>query len=242
MRLALISDIHGNLEAFQQVLQDISRQDDIQACYFLGDAISYGPEPEACLRLLQEQQIPCILGNHELALIQPEARAYFNQSTRQHFAQTMSLLSEHSRVFVSSWPAVRQVKDMLLVHGCPPDSVTRYLFELQEPDLLQALYSLGPLNTAFVGHTHELRLIQSTEQGLFQEDISEGSYSLSCAKTLINIGSVGQPRDGDNRAKYVLWDPEQRQLQVRCVKYDIQKTVQGILDLGFPSFYANRLW
>ncbi|MFO8032505.1 MAG: metallophosphoesterase family protein, partial [Desulfohalobiaceae bacterium] len=164
MRLALISDIHGNLEAFQQVLQDISRQDDIQACYFLGDAISYGPEPEACLRLLQEQQIPCILGNHELALVQPEARAYFNQSTRQHFAQTMSLLSERSREFVSTWPAVREIQDMLLVHGCPPDSVTRYLFELQEPDLLQALYSLGPLNTAFVGHTHELRLIQSTEQ------------------------------------------------------------------------------
>lgn len=242
MSLALISDIHGNLEAFHQVLQDISRQDDIQACYFLGDAISYGPEPDACVRLLKEQQIPCILGNHELALVQPEARAYFNQSTKKHFAQAMSLLSERSREFISTWPAIRQDKDMLLVHGCPPDSMTRYIFELQEPDLLQALRSMGSINTAFVGHTHDLRLIQSTEQDLFQEGISEGSYTLSCPKALINIGSVGQPRDGDNRAKYILWNPKKRQLQVRCVKYDIQKTVQGILKLGFPSFYANRLW
>ena len=131
MRLALFSDIHGNLEAFKQVLLDISRQRDIAGCYFLGDAISYGPEPDACVKLLQKEQIPCILGNHELALIRPEARAYFNQITRKHFAQAITLLTKSSREFISTWPARRQEKDMLLVHGCPPDSISTYLFDLQ---------------------------------------------------------------------------------------------------------------
>ncbi|MFP4672167.1 MAG: metallophosphoesterase family protein [Desulfohalobiaceae bacterium] len=241
MRLAIISDIHGNLEAFRQVLQDI-RELDVQGCYFLGDAISYGPEPERCVRLLQEEQIPCILGNHELALIQTEAKAYFNSSTREHFAQTEALLSERSRAFISTWPKSRQEYGMLLVHGCPPNLVTRYLFELQEPDLLQAMQGMGDNSIAFVGHTHELMLIQCSAHGLLQETISPGTYNLSGTKALINVGSVGQPRDGDNRAKYVIWEPEARQLQIRGVAYDIQKTAQGILDLGFPSFYANRLW
>ncbi|MFW6217211.1 MAG: metallophosphoesterase family protein, partial [Desulfohalobiaceae bacterium] len=192
--------------------------------------------------LLQEQKIPCVLGNHELALVQAKAKAYFNQSTREHFAQTEALLSEQSKQFISTWPIKRQEQGMLLVHGCPPDSVTRYLFELQEPELLQALHSMGKTSIAFVGHTHELTLIEISEQGLVQETMVSGTYTLSGTKALVNVGSVGQPRDGDNRAKYVLWEPDSRQLQVRCVAYNIQKTVQGILDLGFPSFYANRLW
>ena len=240
MRFAIISDIHGNLEAFRQVLKDISRQN-IDGCYFLGDAISYGPESDRCVRLLQKENIPCILGNHELALIRPEAKASFNQSTRDHFAQTEALLSEHSREFISTWPVKREEHGMLLIHGCPPDSVTKYLVELDEHELFQVLREMNT-TTAFVGHTHELRLLQSNVRDLLQEDMSEGTYSLSAEKALINVGSVGQPRDGDNRAKYVLWDPVKRWLQVRCVPYDIQKTAQKILDLGFPRFYADRLW
>ncbi len=240
MRLAIISDIHGNLEAFHQVLRDISSQK-VEGCYFLGDAISYGPQPDRCVRLLQEENIPCILGNHELALIRPKAKAYFNQSTRDHFARTETLLSDYSREFISTWPATRREHGMLLVHGCPPDLVTKYLFELTEGELQQVMLDMSTY-TAFVGHTHELRLVQSNGQNVYQEDITEGTYSLSKAKALINAGSVGQPRDGDNRAKYVLWDPVDRRLQVRCVRYDIQKTAQKILDLGFPRFYADRLW
>ncbi|MFO7878098.1 MAG: metallophosphoesterase family protein [Desulfovermiculus sp.] len=240
MSLAIISDIHGNLEAFHQVLRDISNQN-VERCYFLGDAISYGPEPDRCVRLLQDQNIPCILGNHELALIRSEAKAYFNQSTREHFTQTEALLSEHSREFISTWPVTRREHGMLLVHGCPPDSVTKYLFELNERELFQVMLDMDT-ETAFVGHTHELRLVQSSGQDLLQEDISQGTYPLSAEKALINAGSVGQPRDGDNRAKYVLWDPVNRLVQVRCVPYDIQKTAQKILDLGFPRFYADRLW
>ncbi|MFW6142851.1 MAG: metallophosphoesterase family protein [Desulfovermiculus sp.] len=240
MSLAIISDIHGNLEAFRQVLKDISRQN-VEGCYFLGDAISYGPQPDHCVRLLQEENIPCILGNHELALIRSEAKAYFNHSTREHFAQTEALLSENSLEFISTWPVNRQEHEMLLVHGCPPDSVTRYLFELNEQELSQVMRDMNT-KTAFVGHTHELRLVQSNGLDLLQEDISQGTYPLSTEKALINVGSVGQPRDGDNRAKYVLWDPVRRWIEVRCVPYDIRKTAQKILDLGFPRFYADRLW
>jgi diadenosine tetraphosphatase ApaH/serine/threonine PP2A family protein phosphatase len=119
--------------------------------------------------------------------------------------------------------------------------VTRYLFELNATELLQIMLDMDT-KTAFVGHTHELRLVQINGRDLLQEDMSEGTYSLSAEKALINVGSVGQPRDGDNRAKYVLWDPVKRWVQVRCVSYDIHKTAQKILDLGFPRFYADRLW
>ena len=239
MRLAILSDIHGNIEAFKQILDDVSSLD-VQSCYFLGDAISYGPEPDLCVRLLQEKGFRCILGNHELALVQPEARIYFNRPTREHFEHARLLLSDESVKFISTWPKIRMEHDMLLVHGCPPDSVTRYLFEVDEQKLFRILRSMKEL-IAFVGHTHELEMVNCTQSGITRKVVSRGVHKAEGDKVLINAGSVGQPRDGDSRAKYIVWDQEKRTIEVCYVEYDIEKTIQGIRARGFPEFYATRL-
>ncbi len=239
MRFAIFSDIHGNIEAFRRVLEDISLQN-IQACYFLGDAISYGPEPDLCVKLLHEMSISCILGNHELAIVRPGFANLFNQPTRDHFEHARKLLSHQSIDYISTWPEIRNEHDMLLVHGCPPGSVTRYLFDVDKEKLFRILTAVDP-SMAFVGHTHELEIVQCFQSEITRKVISRGVHKVEGDKVLINAGSVGQPRDGDNRAKYVVRDQENHTIEVRFVEYDIEKTVQGILDRGFPEFYARRL-
>lgn len=239
MRFAIISDIHGNIEAFNRVLDDIASQN-VQGCYFLGDAISYGPEPELCLQKLRDNKIFCVLGNHELAIVQPKFRSYFNPPTRDHFDQARHLLSKDSIKYIFTWPKTRQEHDMLMVHGCPPGSVTRYLYDVNEQSLFRILTCMKP-TMAFVGHTHELEMVNLNSSGISRNNISRGVYSIEGGKVIINAGSVGQPRDGDNSAKYVIWDKEKRVIEVRYVEYDIEKTVKGIQDRGFPEFYAHRL-
>ncbi len=239
VRIAVFSDIHGNIEAFRQVLKDVDSRN-VQACYFLGDAISYGPEPELCVRLLHDKDIPCVLGNHELALIQPGVKNYFNDPTREHFDHAVKLLSKYSSEYISTWPRVRKEHDMLLVHGCPPDSVTRYLFDTDEKKLLRIMADVKQ-SMVFVGHTHELEMISCTPSEIMRKRISPGPHELKEEKTLVNVGSVGQPRDGDNRAKYVIWDQSEQTIEVFFVEYDIEKTIQGIYDRGFPEYFALRL-
>jgi len=238
--LAIFSDIHGNMEAFKEVVRDIQEQR-VQECFFLGDAISYGPESDRVVRLLQKLGISCVLGNHELALLHSHARYYFNTTARLHFVQVERLISEKSRRFISTWPESRREQGMLLVHGCPPDSITRYLFDLAEHDFLPVFQKMDD-SVAFVGHTHDLELIQHVDSDVRRRGLAEGVYFLEEDKAVVNVGGVGQPRDGDNRAKYVIWEPEARRLEVRFVEYSIKKTAEGILKRGFPEFFARRLW
>jgi diadenosine tetraphosphatase ApaH/serine/threonine PP2A family protein phosphatase len=130
---------------------------------------------------------------------------------------------------------------MYFVHGCPPDSVLTYLFELNDAGL-QEIFAAAGWRHCFVGHTHELELIELHDDRIQREALTMGRLRLNGDKQIINIGSVGQPRDGDNRAKYVLFDSERLELEVRFVSYDIQKTANKIVELGFPRFYADRLW
>ncbi|WP_028574411.1 metallophosphoesterase family protein [Desulfonatronovibrio hydrogenovorans] len=239
MRFAIFSDIHGNIEAFSRVVQDISSRN-IESCFFLGDAISYGPDPEKCVQLLKTLQIPCILGNHELALIRPGAANYFNEPTWLHFEQARKLLSLDSKEYMATWPLSRSHQNMLMVHGCPPASATRYLQELGMGDL-ERIFSFMNTDLAFVGHTHELEMVELIGHEVRRTRIGRGEHEISGQKAIINVGSVGQPRDGDNRAKYVIFDDRMRRIEVRFVEYDVEKTVQGIRARGFPEFYALRL-
>ncbi len=241
MKVAVISDIHGNLEAFEEVLRDLEdTRPDRVVC--LGDAVGYGPDPEAVVRLLQSHHIPCVLGNHEWALLHPAHLDWFNPSARRSLELTRELLSVEALRTVTSWPTTRREQDALCVHGCPPDSVTRYLFEVSFEEI-PVLFSLYEDPVCFVGHTHQLRWVRwdgtRASSGRFQTDELKLDSSV---RYIINVGSVGQPRDGDNRAKYVLWDTAAETVSVRRVSYEISKTVQKILALGFPRINADRLW
>lgn len=238
--LAVISDAHGNLEALDRVLEDIDRRG-VTDCVCLGDAVGYGPEPEACARRIRERGMPMILGNHEKGLADARYLDWFNPVVRKIVIKTRAMLDEETLDWLCSRPAVLLRDDMLFVHGCPPDSVDRYLFAMDEEEIAEA-FRAYPQRLAFAGHTHELNLYSYDGSTARREPFREAPVRLEPGKRyLVNAGAVGQPRDEDKRAKYVLLNRETDVLRAVFVEYDAMKTVEAMRRLGMPEAYARRL-
>ena len=241
MKIAVLADIHANLEALREVLDDIDAQC-VADVVSLGDSIGYGPNPEEVLRLLRARNIDQVAGNHESALIWPEDRVWFNPTARTALSKTESLLSASSLDYVKTLPKAFSRHGCLFVHGCPPDSARQYIYELKD-DALRQRFDTFPQQLCFVGHTHALELMSLAAGNIQRLALSKGIWDLAADKRyIINAGSVGQPRDGDPRAKYLLWEPEAQLLYVRYVPYDVATTAAKILARGMPEQYARRLW
>jgi predicted phosphodiesterase len=241
MRIAVISDIHSNLEAFRQVLADIDKSR-VDSVVCLGDNIGYGPDPEAVVNLIRKQDIPCVMGNHELAIVEPRYQDRMNPTALESLLLTQELLSAEALDYVKTLNTSLRFHRSLCVHGCPPDSVTTYMFQVSMAQLEKIFLAMKE-KICFVGHTHVLEIIQFNGKEVTRTGLSKGVIPLQENEHyIINVGSVGQPRDGDNRAKYVIWNDKAGELDVRYVEYDIAKTARRILELGFPEFNARRLW
>jgi predicted phosphodiesterase len=241
MRTAVISDIHGNLEAFTEVLADIEPRR-VDRILSLGDNVGYGPDPERVLGILREKGIPSIMGNHELGIVDRSFTGWFNPLARRSLEITRRLLLPSSIEFLEALKASLSTNGALFVHGCPPDSITSYLNE-EPDDLLGDLFHDLDEKICFVGHTHVPAMVVFDGWKVRHEPLFEGEFELPEGyKCIVNVGSVGQPRDGDNRAKYVIWDDSRKSLDLRCISYDIERTVRKILELGFPRINADRLW
>ncbi|GFM32578.1 metallophosphoesterase [Desulfovibrio subterraneus] len=242
MVIAVLSDIHGNLEAFQSVLADMDAQVPPPAeILSLGDNLGYGPDPEACVQLVRERGIHSVMGNHELGVARSKYRSWFNSQSREALQRTCELVSPETVDYIAGLPMALSKHDALFVHGLPPDSALKYLYELDSKQI-QALFGTFNESIAFIGHTHELELVELEPDGIFRRPLVEGLHCLDRnTRYIVNIGAVGQPRDGDRRAKYVLWDTETWELQVRFIKYDVQTTVKKFKEAGMPQRYAERL-
>jgi len=241
MRLAVLSDIHGNLEAYTAVLADVETAG-ADRIALLGDIVGYGPDPEACVELTRELGLASVVGNHELGLSKRGELAWFNPTARRSLEQSMDLLSPASLEWLAALPTFLVLDDCRLVHGAPPDSPRTYYFQLDRQEILRRMDLIDePL--CLVGHTHELALAHMPALGgLERLKLGEGARQLKAGdRYLVNVGAVGQPRDGDNRAKYVIVDQQAGTLEVRCVPYEVQTTVDKIRRLGLPEFNATRL-
>lgn len=237
----MISDIHGNLEAFLQVLADMDEQG-VDAVMCLGDNVGYGPEPEPVLELLRRRRIPSVMGNHELVLAQPRYLRIMNPSARKSITITRTLLSDDTMAYIQALEPSMVSRGALFVHGCPPDSMTKYLFAVSDASLRRAV-SAAKAPMCFVGHTHDLEIIRFEQERVDRSPLGRGRVCLDQGvRYIINVGSVGQPRDGNNNAKYVIWDQAAHAVEVRFVPYDIARTADRILALGFPEYDAIRLW
>jgi predicted phosphodiesterase len=239
MRIAVISDIHGNLDALQQVLEDADRSQ-ADTVFSLGDNIGYGAEPEQVIQTLRRRGIPSVLGNHELAAQNPDFLGWFNPAARQSLVKTFAMLSDESLAFIQGLPRHISAHGGRFVHGFPPDSPTLYLFQVDHRRQRKVVDGL-PERIFFVGHTHLLD-ISAHGGGATDVDVRFGPNPLLPGmKYLINIGAVGQPRDGDLRAKYVIWDSAADLLDIRGVPYDAQAAAAKIRAAGLPESHARRL-
>lgn len=241
MRVAVISDIHGNFDALTAVLDDID-QSRVAAVFCLGDCIGYGAEPDRVIRELFDRGIPTTLGNHELAVLKRDHLARFNPMAKASLIKTISMLSEKTLEIIRGLPAVITSHNARFVHGFPPDAVTTYSFEYSPEDMRRILGSLTePIS--FFGHTHELNIISYDGRTLTEEALETKTRCIETGcRYAVNVGSVGQPRDGNNKAKYVIWDKDFATIEVKFVAYDIAAAVNKIIAAGLPEVHANRLW
>ncbi|WP_144685769.1 metallophosphoesterase family protein [Desulfobotulus alkaliphilus] len=237
---AVLSDIHGNHEALVQVLRDMESLG-IANAISLGDNIGYGPYPNEVVALLLAAEIPSVLGNHESAILKISEQNWFNPSAKKALMQTRKMLNPATLTTIASYPEFRVLRNCRFVHGCPPSDIRTYLFQKEDSEIIE-LFSLFDETLCFTGHTHELEIIGWDGERIERSMPGETPVFLKeKERSIINCGSVGQPRDGDNRAKYIIYDPVEHTLLLRRVSYDVKKTVSAILRAGLPKVYADRL-
>jgi predicted phosphodiesterase len=241
MRIAIFSDIHGNFDAFERVLDDIDGQR-IDQLLCNGDCIGYGPEPEQVVAEIRRRKIPTVMGNHENAAIDRKALNWFNPLAQVSLKATVTMLSRESLEFISRLPTSLVTAGCRYVHGYPPDCFKTYLFRKASNALQKTLEEMEE-SVCFVGHTHDLEIITYDGHTVERSPLGQGTLELDPEfKYLVNIGSVGQPRDGNNNAKYVIWEPQHQCLEVRFVPYDIAAVVAKIEAAGLPEQHGRRLW
>lgn len=233
MKRALISDIHGNFEALTAVLEDI-RSLEITEIYCLGDIIGYGPNPCECLDKIMEIAKVTILGNHDqAALFDPEG---FNPVALQAVYWTRDQLESKggSQIINARWdflgelPRFHNENDYLFVHGSPREPTNEYVFpeDVYNQRKMDALFARVE-KYCFQGHTHIPGVFTSDREFLTPEDLSY-EFQLSGRQAMVNVGSVGQPRDNDPRACYVVLDFDMDLVQFRRIDYPFGDTARKI--------------
>jgi diadenosine tetraphosphatase ApaH/serine/threonine PP2A family protein phosphatase len=238
MTVLLLSDIHANLEALDAVLAQASGYD---AAWFLGDVVGYGPDPEACVARLRElEPSRWLAGNHDLAAIGKMDVTDFNADAATAALWSGRQLSPASREWLSGLEPRSEVDlpPVTLVHGSPRHPVWEYVLDAR---VASDCFAHFTARLCFFGHTH---VPSAFEEGLDGAARREAGSSLSVAgagRWLINPGSVGQPRDGDPRASYGLYDPAADLVSVHRVEYDIAAVQARILAAGLPPRLARRL-
>lgn len=244
VKRAIISDIHGNLAALQAVMDDI-RSQEVSEIYCLGDVVGYGPNPRECLDLVMQVRL-CILGNHDqAALFDPDGFSSGAEKaifwTRGQIEGDFDPENPKRWNFLCDLPRVHRDGDFLFVHGSARSPLHEYVFpeDIYNAKKIERIFGLIQ-RYCFQGHTHAPGVF--TEDFRFQRpDQIDYEYTFDDQKTMVNVGSVGQPRDGDNRACYVTL--EGNTIRYRRVAYDIDATAQKIYAIPeLDDFLGDRLY
>lgn len=237
MRLAILSDLHGNLEALEAVLADVAgRRADRMVC--LGDFVGYGASPNECIARVRPLIAGAVIGNHDAAAIGKLRLTYFNVDAAEAARWTGAQLTPEHRDYLLALPYRMTEPGALLVHASPtePDG---WHYVLSESDAAEEMKSYTePL--CFIGHSHVAGSFEWSDGGVRYSRNRELKLR-SHHRYLINVGSVGQPRDGDPRAAYVIWDQGASRLEHHRVAYDVEAAGRRIVAAGLPRFLADRL-
>lgn len=240
MRYAIIGDIHSNLAAFKAVLKDIEQQGEVQKLWCLGDIVGYGPDPHDCIELLSQTNHTCVAGNHDLAAIGKVSTARFNPDATTALEWTTQQLSSDDIEYLENLPTVLEEDDFTLVHGSPREPVWEYIISTA---VARENFTYFKTKYCLVGHSHMPLIFSYSEDGEFSSTgFTPGiSLALGKSKLIINTGGLGQPRDGDPRASYAIYDSETKQVKLYRVAYDIRDTQDRMVAAGLPLRLVVRL-
>jgi len=237
MRWGIFSDIHANLPALEAVLAEVdAAAPDRLLC--LGDLVGYGPHPGEVVDRVRALECPVLAGNHDLAVIDRIDTSCFNPYARDAVKWTIEMLTEDHREYLDSLPMTWEGGEIAAVHGTH-DEPEEFLY-LQSLDHAERLLVSQPRFLGVYGHTHvPVGFLLAGGQVALTYDARMDLRSAE--RALVNVGSVGQPRDEDARAAWVLYDDETRRLEVRRVAYDFESVVTQIKDAGLPPILGERL-
>jgi len=239
MRYAIVADIHANLAAFRAVLDDLEHRGGADELWCLGDTVGYGPDPQACLELLQKQQHCCVAGNHDWAVVEKVDTANLNPLAATAARWTAARLNAEEKEYLANLPSAVEKGDFTLVHGSPREPIWEYV---NSASIARENLHLFPTRFCLVGHTHVPMIFK--EEGddctgsRFQPEIK---LVLGESRLIINPGGVGQPRDGDPRASYAIYDTDPGVIRIFRIPYDIEATQTRMLQAGLPIHLVTRL-
>lgn len=252
MKRAVISDIHANHAAFEAVLADIEEQG-CEDIYCLGDIIGYGPDPRKCITLAAKCSLN-LLGNHEEAVLfgpigfNPKAKAAIDWTKEQLSLDGEEEENREMWNFIGSLAKSHKEGDIFYVHGSPRDPTREYVFkqDIRDVSKMDTLFSSPPdfeWKVCFAGHTHHPGIFAQSKPYMFldsREVDSRYEYSSRPERVMVNVGSVGQPRDGDKRASYVIVDD--KAIHFRRLEYDMERTLKRFEECpDLPEYLAERL-
>lgn len=224
MLLGLLSDVHSNLHALEAVLDDVDSVDP-DTLVFLGDVVGYNAFPQACVEIVSDRCEDAVLGNHDKAVLHG-GEAWFNPAARAGVEHSRRQLDKPSISYLSGLPLQDEVATVHLVHGSPRAPISEYVFPDTHPEALEDIVrhpSVGDARAVAMGHTH-VPFVRELDDLL-----------------VVNVGSVGQPRDGDPRACWCVIDTEAMDAEHRRVDYDIDAAAEAIREAGLPHSLAERL-
>jgi len=238
MKYGLISDVHANLEALQAVLKDMEKRK-VDSVHCLGDVVGYGADPAACLKLVDTTCDIKLLGNHEYAALGLQSCEDFNEAARTAAEWTLAKLDEKASAIMSDFELDRALDDLYLVHASPyePDH-WHYIFT--SDDAVLAFEHLEQ-KIGFFGHSHIPMILRERPGSLPGAQAGHEFTADPEGRYLVNVGSVGQPRDNDPRACYVVFDSEELEFEFHRVEYDIAATQQKMTEASLPKTLISRL-
>lgn len=238
MKYAIVSDIHSNLEALEAVLEDI-RNNKVVKLICLGDIVGYGASPNECINLVKDNFHTVLMGNHDHAAIGKTRCEYFNPNARNAILWTKRVLGFEETEYLKTLPFINREDNIVYAHANlrRPDEWDYIIDDFQASLSFDRMLKA---QLAFIGHSHvPVHFYNGDSQGY---DHSQGKIEIDRNYSyIINVGSVGQPRDGNEKSCYVIYDIERNFFEYRRIKYDIKSAQKKILDAGLPEFLAERI-
>jgi predicted phosphodiesterase len=242
MRIAIVADVHSNLDALETVFRHAEGEKALDQVWCLGDTVGYGPEPNACLAMLRRYDALTVPGNHDLAAIGLLSTEDFNPDAAAAAAWTALQITPEERSYFEGLQHVVGQGEFTLVHGSLRYPIWEYLYTVE---VALAHLALQETPYSVVGHTHVPLLVkedQTAPDGCLMTYLEDGTaLELRDRRLVINPGSVGQPRDGDPRTAYAVYDDVERTVTVHRLEYDIAATQKKMEKAGLPAWLIRRL-
>jgi len=238
MRIAIFSDIHGNLEALSAVLKYLE-EEGITNYICGGDVVGYGANPNECVDMVAALDCPVVMGNHDHAALGLTDITYFNPTARAALLWTRETLKPERKKFINQLEFIYQANNMFLVHAAPrhPDQ-WEYILSLEAAE---TNFGFFKEQVCFIGHSHQPFFVGISSDGNVELITENPLYIQKDCRYIINVGSVGQPRDGNPNSAISIFDTSTQTVSLIRIAYDIEKAQEKIIKSGLPHSLAQRL-